>query len=70
MTKAKKHWVYQKNCRYIYPWFSMEVGDWFLVPCRHSCAAAATWIHSHYVGLRFSLRKQKDGSVRCYRVEQ
>lgn len=67
-TRPKKHRIDSRGTRPIYPWFYMSIGDWFPVEDRNRVSAAASKIAKFY-SLRFSVLKQKDGTLRCYRVE-
>jgi len=54
-----------------YPFAQMKVGDSFLVPSdvtREAVAVAASRYGKAH-NMRFSTRKLKDGSFRCWRLE-
>lgn len=53
-----------------YPWRQMEVGDSFLVPegMENSVRYAASYFRKRNPDYKFMVRKQEDGTYRCWRI--
>lgn len=53
-----------------YPFEEMEIGDSFRMPdTKRASVAVLAGRYGKRVGRKFTVRKQEDGSFRCWRIE-